>query len=186
VASKDDKLITTPLLVGKKVYLRPGTADDAANWQYWLLQSEPETVSCRPVALVSPAEASQQFQKKEKTAWEQRLAVVRKEDQMLVGEAAFFNHNAVNRSAEVWLLIDPDERKKGYGKEALRLLCRYLLHHRGLNKVYVQVSEFNEAAVRLLESLRFRREAVLRDHYFYQGEFHNGFIYSLLLYELAW
>jgi len=186
VASKDDKLATTPLLIGKKVYLRPGTAEDAANWQYWLLQSEPESVSCYPVALLSPAEASQQFQKKEKTAWEQRLAVVRKEDNMLVGEASFFNYNAMNRSAELWLLIDPDERKEGYGKEALRLLCRYLLHHRGLNKVYVQVPEFNEAAVHLLESLHFNRDATLRNHYYYKGEFHNGLIYSLLLFELNW
>jgi len=40
--------------------------------------------------------------------------------------------------------------------------------------------------VKLLETLGFKKDAVLRDHYFYNGEFHNGFIYSLLLFELDW
>ncbi|MEW5995345.1 MAG: GNAT family protein, partial [Candidatus Zixiibacteriota bacterium] len=84
------------------------------------------------------------------------------------------------------VIIDPDERKKGYGKEALQILGRYLFSHRGLNKVYAQTAAFNEGAVALLESLGFKRDATLRNHYFYDGEFHAGYIYSLLAYEVDW
>ncbi|MFQ6007316.1 MAG: GNAT family N-acetyltransferase [Candidatus Zixiibacteriota bacterium] len=186
MADKKPKFPTSPSLIGSKVYLRPGTAEDAVNRQYWLLHSEPQAMSCYPVELVTPSEASERFQKREKSTAEQRFAVVRKDDQTPVGEAAFFNYNPQNRSAELGLLIDPDERKKGYGKDAMQLLCRYLFKHRGLNKVYAQTPAFNEAAVGLLKSLGFKKDGTLRDHYFYNGEFHNGYVYSLLLFELDW
>jgi RimJ/RimL family protein N-acetyltransferase len=186
MADKKPKLPTSPSLVGSKIYLRPGTAEDAVNWQHWRLHSDPQAMSCYPVEFVTPSEASERFQKREKTTAQQRFAVVCKDDQTPVGEAAFFNYNPQNRSAELGLLIDPDERRKGYATEALQLLCRYLFKHRGLNKVYAQTAAFNEAALGLLESLGFKQDATLRDHYFYNGAFHHGVIYSLLLFELDW
>ncbi len=186
MVDKKAKYPTQPSLVGTKVYLRPGTAEDAANWRYWTLQSEPQAISCSPVPFLTPSEASEKFKSKEKSTSEQRFAVVKKDDQIPVGEVAFFNYNSLNRSAELGLLIDPDERKKGYGKEATQVLCRHLFKYRGLNKVYAQTASFNEAAIKLLETLSFKRDADLRDHYFYDSEFHNGVIYSLLLFELDW
>ena len=62
-------------------------------------------------------------------------------------------------------------------------MCRYLFKQCGLNKVYAQTAEFNEGAIKLLESLGFKRDATLRDHYFLNGRFHAGLIYSLLLFE---
>lgn len=177
---------TPPSLVGTKIYLRSATAEDVVNRQFWFLHSDPQAQSCHPVAFLTLSEASERFQKREKSPSEQRFAVVRKDDQAPTGEVSFFNYNPLNRSAEIGLLIDPDERKKGYGKEAIRLLCRYLFKYRGLNKVYAQTAAFNEDSIMLLESLSFKKDANLRDHYFYNGEFHNGFIYSLLLFEFDW
>jgi len=186
MADKKIKYPTQPSLVGAKIYLRTGSAEDAANWQYWFLLSEPQAMSSSPVPFLTPSESSEKFKSKEKSTSEQKFAVVKKDDQIPVGEVAFFNYNPLNRSAELGLLIDPEERKKGYGKEAMQLLCRYLFKYRGLNKVYARTAEFNDAAIKLLETLDFKRDATLRDHYFYNGEFHNGVIYSLLLFELNW
>jgi len=186
MADTKTKYPTQPSLVGAKIYLRPATADDAANVEYWTLHSEPEALNCRPLLFLTPSEAAERYKSKEKSTSQQRFAVVRKDDQMLVGAVAFFNYNPLNRSAELGLLIDPEERRKGYGKEAIQLLCRYLFKFRGLNKVHAQTVDFNEAAIELLETLGFKRDGALRDHYFYDGEFHNAAIYSLLLFELDW
>jgi len=186
MADTKTKYPTQPSLVGAKIYLRPATADDAANVEYWTLHSEPEALNCRPQLFLTPSEAEERYKNKEKSTSQQRFAVVRKDDQMLVGAVAFFNYNPLNRSAELGLLIDPEERRKGYGKEAIQLLCRYLFKFRGLNKVYAQTAGFNEAAIELLDTLGFKRDGNLRDHYFYDGEFHNAAIYSLLLFELDW
>ena len=183
---KKAKFPTRPSLVGRKVFLRPATPEDIANIEYWTAISQPESLACRPQPFRTPAQAAENYRACEKTTVEQKFAVVRKEGLILLGEASFFNYNPLNRSAELGVIIDPDERKKGYGREALQLLTRFLFKYRGLNKVYAQTAAFNKGAVALLESLGFQRDAILRQHYFFEGEFHNGVIYSLLLFELNW
>ncbi|MFH1373261.1 MAG: GNAT family protein [bacterium] len=186
MADKKGKFATPEWLVGSKVYLRPATPEDVATFQYWSEQSNPEMLSCHAQPFLTPTQAAEKYKNREVSTSHQKFAVIRKDDQMLVGSVVFFNYNELNRSAELGLLIDPDERKNGHGKEALQLLASYLFKQRGLNKVYAQTAEPNEATVALLEGLGFKKDATLRDHYFFNSEFHNGVIYSLLLFELHW
>ncbi|MBU8932684.1 MAG: GNAT family N-acetyltransferase [candidate division Zixibacteria bacterium] len=180
---KKEVFLTTPSLVGKKMYLRTATAEDVVNFQKWRLLGEPQSMSCRMASLITPAQAAERYAKKEAPFDNLELAVVLKKDHILVGKAVSFDYNHLNRSAELGLIIDPDEHEKGYGKEALHLLYKYLFKQRGLYKVYAQTAEFNKPAMKLLESLRFKKDATLRNHYFYDGSFHAGLIYSLLLSE---
>ncbi len=66
---------------------------------------------------------------------------------------------------------------------ALRLLSRFLFKTRGLNKVHAQTGSFNKAAQALLKKAGFKLDGTLRHHYFYDGEYHDGLVYSLLAYE---
>lgn len=173
-----------PELVGKKIYLRPITPDDMASVHHWRVLSSFQTLSCRPTLFMTPAEAAERFKKSdEKHPYNQRFAVVRIEDNLLVGNIHVFDHNPLNRSVELGAIIDPDYQHKGYATEALHLVTRYLFRHRGLNKVHAQTAAFNRNAIKLLEGLGFKRDAVLRDHYFHNGEFHVGYIFSLLQFE---
>ena len=81
------------------------------------------------------------------------------------------------------MVIDPDERKKGYGLEATKLMCRYLFECRGLNKAYVHTAEYNRGMIALLKKAGFRQDGIIRHHYLHQKEFHDGVIYSLLRFE---
>lgn len=183
---KNKEFATQPSFVGDKIFLRAVTVDDIANFHLWFLQIEPQTQSCRAHPLRSATEVTEAFKKREPSAGREFFAIVRKKDKVPVGKISYFDHNPLNRSAELGLLIDPDEQKKGHGSEAIKLLVRYLFRHRGFNKVYAQTAGFNKGAIKLLESLKFTKDASLRDHYFHDGEFHKGLIYSLLLYELDW
>jgi RimJ/RimL family protein N-acetyltransferase len=181
--SENKLLSADPEFVGKKVFLRPASPDDVANLQHWRILSELQTLSSHPMTFYSPAEAAEKFKKKEKDPWSERFAIVRIEDKMLIGGISMFNYNPLNRSMEFGICVDPDARRKGLAKEATRLLVGYLFRFRGINKVHAQTAAFNKAAVKLLEGLGFKRDAVLRDHYYYNGEFHPGYIYSLLSFE---
>jgi diamine N-acetyltransferase len=174
---------TQPSLIGDHVYLRPATADDVANNHVWFILSEPQAQGCQPLPFRTASEAAEAFKKREATTDHQAFAIVRKQDKTLVGKIVFFDFNSLNRSAGLGVLIDPDERKKGYAGDAMRVLIRFMFHYRGLNKVYAQTAEFNSGAVRLLESLGFKKDACLRDHHFYNGKFFDSFVYSLLLFE---
>lgn len=174
---------TVPSLVGEAIYLRPATAEDIAITHHWRMLSELQSLGSRPMTFHTAAEASENFKKQERTAFQQQFMIVRKSDNIPVGRINFFDLNTQNRSSELGLIVDPDERKKGYALEATRLLCRYLFKYRGLNKVHAQTAEFNEGAKKLLQKAGFKKDGVLRKHYFWQGEFHDGLIYSILAFE---
>ncbi len=175
-----------PSLIGDKVFLRPTTPEDISNMHHWFLQSEPQSQSCHPHPLVTAKESAEAAQKKEKSINDQRFTAVRKDDKVPVALVRFFSLNPLNRSAELGLLVDPEVRRKGYGSEAIKIVTRYLFRYRGLNKVHAQTAGFNEGAIAMLESLGFKKDATLRDHYFYNGEFHVGYVYSLLQFEMDW
>ena len=185
MTEKKHQYPTQPSLVGAKVYLRPLTPDDLVNLHYWSVRSEPQSMSSRPRDFRTAAEVAEGYRKADRSPDTHGFAVVRKKENALVGLVRFFNLNTLNRSAELGLMIDPDERKKGYGADAIKVLSSFLFHYRGLNKVYAMTAGFNGGAVALLESLGFKRDATLRDHFFYKGQFHPGYIYSLLLFEVA-
>jgi RimJ/RimL family protein N-acetyltransferase len=186
MSDKKKSFPTQPSLVGDKVFLRPLVPEDLANTFLWTLQSEPQSMSCRPWIFATASEVSERMKKSEKDSSRQRFMVFRKDDKTAVAHVSFFDLNTLNRSAELGLIVDPDERRKGYGSDALKVLIRYLFSYRGLNKVYAQTAEYNTNTVALLESLGLKKDATLRDHYFYRGEFHHGFIYSLLQFEEDW
>lgn len=186
MAEKEKPLPTPPSLIGKHIYLRPTTLQDAMNIHYWFVQSEPQTQSCHPLPYRTASEVSRAAESSEGTPDRQNFTIVRKEDDVAVGQVSFFNYNALNRSAEMGVLIDPDQRKEGYGSEAMKVLIQHLFKFRDLNKVYGYTPEFNDAAVALLESLGFKNDGALRNHHFCDGEYHDQLIYSLLRFEMNW
>jgi RimJ/RimL family protein N-acetyltransferase len=176
---------TPPDLVGKTVYLRPATAEDVANTHHWYLMSDPAAQSSRAHAFLTAADAAENYRKKERSADIQLFVIVALKEKTPVGVIRYFNWNHLNRSAELGFLADPDKRRQGYTLEGVRLLTRYLFQMRDLNKVFANTSSLNKAAVGLLEKAGFKRDATFRHQYFYNGEFHDGYQYSLLRFELG-
>jgi RimJ/RimL family protein N-acetyltransferase len=171
-------------LVGEKIYLRPTTPEDYSSIYMWQLANDPQSTTSHPRIMKTAAQAIEAFKSAQPKETEQTFTVIRKKDDGPVGMIRFFGLNNLNRSAELGLLIDPDEQRNGFGTEAMQVLIRFLFRYRALNKVHAQTADFNEGAVALLDKLGFKRDARLRQHYFYDGTFHDGYIYSLLLHEL--
>jgi ribosomal-protein-alanine N-acetyltransferase len=186
MADKKPNYPTPPSLVGEKLYLRATTSEDVVNTHHWFLQSEPQSLSEWPAVIMTAAEASEAFKRTEKSQGRQEFTIVRREDNMPVGRILFRRLNAFNRSVELQIMIDPEERRKKHALNAIKILGKYLFSTRGMNKLYMQMSAENSFGIKLVESLGFRRDATLRHHYFINGEFYDGYIYSVLLFECDW
>jgi RimJ/RimL family protein N-acetyltransferase len=186
MGSDNKELPTQPSFIGKEIYLRSAVAEDMANYQHWFLLSEPQSMSCHPMPILTPAEAVEKYKKKEKSENDQRFIIVRIKDNQPLGIISFFNMNSLNRSAELGIIIDPDERKNGYAVEALKLLISYLFKFRNLNKVYAETADYNSSSIRLLESVGFKLDGRLRNHHYFNDEYHDKLIYSFLRFELDW
>jgi len=174
---------TQPRLVGKRVFLRPATAEDVANTYHWFLQSDPTLQTRNVHPMLTPSEAAEGFRKRERSADEQLLLIVLQKTNTPVGTIRFFNMNHLNRSVELGLLIDPDERRHGYALEAMEILIKYLFLSRDMNKIHAGTSSRNKAAAKLLEKAGFKRDGVLRAEFIHDGDFHDGYVYSKLRFE---
>lgn len=185
--SKDSKpMPTQKSLIGKNIYLRAATTDDIANFHYWKMQCDPQMMTVHPQLVLTATEAVERFKNSKQTDSHQSLCIVRKKDNQPLGKITFFNFNHLNRSAELGVLIDPDEQQNNYASEAMKVLIKYLFTARNLNKVYATTSELNQPTIALLESIGFKKDGVMRNHHYYNGEYHNQLAYSFLRFELDW
>ena len=95
-----------------------------------------------------------------------RLMIERKEDGQLVGIVDLFDFSPADRRAEVGIVIDHDFRGRGYGREALALLCDYAEHVLDLHQLYAHVFEDNAPARQLFALCGFNEVAMLKDWVF--------------------
>lgn len=177
---------TQASLVGDKIFLRPSTKEDLTDAHFWMNQSDPDAIFNTMTRIVPASEASDLFRRKRRTELDTILTIVGKKDEQSVGVVSVYNFNGLNRSAELNILIDPEKRKKGHAKDTLMTLTSYLFLQRGLNKVYAQVADFNAPGKKMFESLGFKKDGQLRSEHYYEGEFHDTLVYSLLRFELDW
>ncbi len=75
----------------------------------------------------------------------------------------------------------PDERRRGYTTEAVRLLVDYLFTTlREIERIESVTDVDNVPSRRVLEKNGFKREGELRKRFFNKGQYRNDYMYSLL------
>lgn len=96
-----------------------------------------------------------------------------------VGLIDLFEFDPKNKRVGVGLLIAKSEhRHKGYGKEALQLVCNYAFKHLHVHQVYANIGEDNLPSIKLFESLDFIKMGVKCDWTFVNGAFKNELLYQ--------
>lgn len=100
-----------------------------------------------------------------------------------LGQIDLQSIDALNRSAEMALVICPQYWGKGAGREAVQLMLRHAFWHLNLNRVHLKVFADNTRAVRLYEQAGFVREGLLRQDAFLEGRYRDTLLMSMLLEE---
>lgn len=91
----------------------------------------------------------------------------------LVGRCGIIRLDWKNSLAEVAIMIGAPYRGRGYGKEAMELLCGFCFDEMNLHKLKVSVFAFNEAAIRCYEHCGFDREGLLKNEIFRNGKYQD-------------
>ena len=90
----------------------------------------------------------------------------------------------INRCAEVGLFIgDEENRNKGYGAEALRLLSDYSFNYLNLNNIQLGVKAFNERAIACYKKVGFKEYGRRREAYFLNGKYYDHVFMDILARE---
>ncbi|UCD97106.1 MAG: GNAT family N-acetyltransferase [Candidatus Bathyarchaeota archaeon] len=102
-------------------------------------------------------------------------------DNKLIGGSGLFKFDWTSRSAEVGISIyNPDYWGKGYGVESLNLLLRFAFKDLNLNRVELEVFEFNRRARKCYQKVGFQAVGRRRRARFIDGQHHDSIIMDLL------
>jgi len=82
----------------------------------------------------------------------------------------------------VWGLMvqEGDYKRSALAIPAAKQLLHYLFKEQNYNKLYSYTLAKDQHIVRLLEMYGFTREAILREHCYFDGQLHTEYIYSIL------
>jgi ribosomal-protein-alanine N-acetyltransferase len=109
-----------------------------------------------------------------------RWGIQMREPHTLLGTCGLFAWNRGWRKCTIGYELNPKVRGKGYMQEALRACIDWGFENMQLNRIEAQVHPDNEASIKSVERLGFKKEGVLRQLGFWNGQFHDMFQYALL------
>jgi RimJ/RimL family protein N-acetyltransferase len=126
-----------------------------------------------------------QYEKLEKQMEEEKniyyFAIRAREDDHLVGRAVIQWIEWANGGGFIRLGIGAaEDRGKGYGTQALRMLLRFAFAELNLFRVTALVPEYNEAAIAILKKFGFTREVSRRKSLERDGRRWDLYIFGLL------
>ena len=109
-----------------------------------------------------------------------RLVISSFNDEAL-GMIDLFDFDFKNRRAGVGILVkEPEDRLKGYGKEALKLLIDYSFKHLDLHQLYCNISEGNDASIKLFSNQGFKNIGLKKEWNYVNGTFKNEYLFQLI------
>jgi RimJ/RimL family protein N-acetyltransferase len=108
------------------------------------------------------------------------LAVVRTEDQVLIGDVLLELRSVEHQTVEVGYIFSPAYSKQGYATEAVRALLEVAFVGLDTRRVVARVDARNTASRALLERLGMRQEAHLIENEWMKGELTSEVDYAVL------
>lgn len=155
------------VLQGERVLLRPLSKEDLRRLVRWFGDPHINRLLGRGSA-VSLAEEERWYRDYEKAADEQVFAI--EVDGEHVGNLGLHKVDRRRREARLGIVIgEASLWSRGYGSEAIRVALRYAFGALRLERVFLEVLEHNERAIRAYEACGFRREGVGRRDVYIDG-----------------
>ena len=176
-----------PILRGERTYLRTGERSDIPLFVGWFndLRTTRTLIFLGPMGTGSEeAWFTQMSEHHGKDRW--FFVICRLEDDRAVGSIDLHQVDYRNGSCSLGIAIgDPADTGQGYGSDALRTLLGFGFDQLRLERIELEVYDFNEAARRVYERVGFRHEGTLRHALYSDGAFHDVHRMSVLRDEWA-
>jgi len=159
------------LLEGKKVNLRAAAKDDVSLIARWWSNAE-YMGEHQDVMTISREEL-------EKVMLERTtFFIIQKKDGTRIGHIGGWMHGP--KMMEIGYAVKPDERRKGFGTEAIRLTVDNFFRTRDIGRIQAPTDTKNTASQRALEEAGFTKECTMRKSWYVRGEYRDQYLYRIL------
>lgn len=169
-------------LKGSRVFLGPLTAQtDLETYASWLNDQETTRFMGSGNFPVTAKGLKHYIRQYENNDAGMLLGIFLKKSARHIGNITLNTISWKDRHAEIGLIIgDRKARGKGYGSEAIALLVDHSFARLNLHKLYAGMMEGNEASRKAFIKCGFKEEAVLKEHFYLNGEYLDCFRLRLL------
>lgn len=159
-------------LVGEKIYLSPRSVEDAEKYTKWLNDFDTSDYISKS-GTVTTIEAERKYLENsiETIA---NFGIVKLENDKLIGGCGIERINNINRTGTIGIFIgEKQEREKGIGTEAIRLLLDYSFNYLNLHNIKLDVLSFNERAIACYKKCGFKECGRRRESYYLNGKYYD-------------
>ncbi|EDM43289.1 acetyltransferase [unidentified eubacterium SCB49] len=109
-----------------------------------------------------------------------RLVVATSDNDKAIGFIDLFDFDPKNRRVGVGILLLEEARGKGYGKEALRVLCDYAFKAFNVHQLYANITTDNVASITLFENQGFIKVGIKKDWIISEGNYKDELLYQYI------
>lgn len=171
-----------PTVTGERVILRPMVASDAEHM--WADLHDPDAIRFTGTHTRFTREQIDRWcATRADHADRLDLAVIERQTGAWAGEVVINDWDPNNRSCSFRISLGPAGRDRGLGTEATRLIVDYVfdqIDDPPVNRLSLEVFDFNARGIAVYEKIGFRREGVLRQGLRWDGAFHDAIVMSIL------
>lgn len=171
-----------PAINTDRLLLRQITHDDVDDF-FWLRNNDDVMKYIQLPKLESKQKAIERIDflnnstiKNEAINW----AITLNNSDKLIGWILLKSIDLVNHRAEVGYLLHPDFWRKGIIQEALTAVLDFSFNTLNFHSLEALVNPENIASISLLEKHGFVKEAHFKENFYFEGEFLDTGVYSLL------
>ena len=174
--------LSTGALTGEQVYLRRAAVDDAKVVHTWHASVD----FMRYLSMGAPRFPVEQdfklwFESEPKAHDGHPMIICLREGDQPIGICAYKDIFWQAQQCKFWMGIGETALQgKGYGTDALRVLLRYGFLEMNMQRIGLEVGEFNSGAIRAYEKAGFTREGTLRRFMFREGRFWDMHLMGIL------
>mgnify|MGYP003594616711 FL=1 len=171
-----------PILASERLQFRKLTATDAP--EILALRGDPETMRFIPRPLLTDIEGALAHIKSINDKIEENLdinwAVTEKNSDKCIGIMGFYRTQPEHFRAELGYMILPEYWGKGYVTEAVTTLLNFAFNTLKFHSIEAVIDSRHKASERVLQKNGFTKEAHFVENFYYNNEFTDTVIYSLL------
>jgi ribosomal-protein-alanine N-acetyltransferase len=175
-------LLPFPTLHTSRLQLRPIALSDAH--ELYKMRSNPELMHFVPRPLATSVDEVWQMISDWLTAMQVgnclHFAITLKEQSTMIGHMLLFNIKPENSRGEVGYMMLAEHAGKGYTTEALEALIAFAFDSLGMHSLEAIINPENKASAKVLLKAGFVQEAYFRENFFWNGQFEDSAVYSLL------
>lgn len=161
-------------LVGEHIYLSPVSSEDVEKYTEWMNDFETTDYigqSTKIYTIENERKFLEGCSEKEEGV---TLGIVKLDDDKMIGNCGLKDINIVARTATLGIFIgEKEEKSKGYGQEAIKLLLDYGFNYLNLHEINLDVYSFNKRAIRCYEKVGFKEYGRRRECIFLNGKYYD-------------